>query len=277
MRTGSFVRSSAAHAALAVAALFTLASAAGAQYSMARYPSPSSSARQLFVWEGRVDREVELVVRDDRLVVRPLGNRESVGGSSRLYTTVPREDGFLRLERVDGRGSVEVMEQPTASNGYRAVVRLTDPRSGAGSYRVAAYWEPLRYGSGRDGDGRWGRGRGGDGSYDPRDDRGNGGYRRRTTGTMRWSGDVDALTQISLRDERVATTTLRGQATRNVRTRVNGAPLTDDAQLVVSVREGRGTVTVVQQPSAANGYTALIRVNDPAAGFGHYDFDLSWR
>src|SRR5690242_10522911 len=69
MRTGSFVRSSAAHAALAVAALFTLASAAGAQYSMARYPSPSSSARQLFVWEGRVDREVELVVRDDRLVV----------------------------------------------------------------------------------------------------------------------------------------------------------------------------------------------------------------
>lgn len=277
MRTRSFVRSSAVHATLAAAAILTLAPVAGAQYSMARYPS-SSSARELFVWEGRVDREVQLVVRDDRLVVRPFGSNESAGGSSRLFTTMPRQDGYLRLERVDGRGSVEVLEQPSASNGYRAVVRLSDPRSGAGSYRVAAYWEPARNGSGRGGYGRgdgrddngsWGRGRG--------DDRGNGGYRRRTTGTMRWSGEVDALTQIQLRDERVTTTTLRGQATRNVRTRVDGAPLSDDARLVVNVREGRGTVTVVQQPSASNGYTAVVRVNDPSSGFGHYDFDLTWR
>ena len=282
MRTASFVRSSAVNATLAVATLLAVAPAAGAQYSVVRYPS-SSSARELFVWEGRVDREVQLVVRDDRLVVRPRGDNESVGGSTRLFTTMPREDGYLRLERVDGRGTVEVLEQPSASNGYRAVVRLSDPRSGAGSYRVAAYWEPVRNGYGRGGrdngrdDGSWGRGRSRDGSYDPRDDRGNGTYRRRTMGAMRWSGDVDALTQIQLRDERVTTTTLRGQSTRNVYTRVDGAPLSDDSRLVVTVREGRGTVVVVQQPSAANGYTAVLRVNDPSSGFGHYDFDLTWR
>jgi hypothetical protein len=271
MRTRSFVRSSAVHAALAAATLAAVAPAAGAQYSVARYPSPSSG-RQLFVWEGRVDREIQLVVRDDRLFVRPLGSRESAGGTSRLFSALPRRDGYLRLERVDGRGTVEVIEQPTASNGYRAVVRLTDPRSGAGSYRVAAYWEPAWNGSGRGRDGR----------YDPRDrdggDRNRGGYRRRATGSMHWSGDVDALTQIQLRDGRVTTTTLRGQATRGVFTRVDGAPLRDDdVQLSVSVREGRGTVTVVQQPSASNGYTALVRVNDPGRGFGHYDFDLVWR
>jgi hypothetical protein len=272
MRTRSFVRSSAVHAALAAATLVAVAPAAGAQYSVARYPSPSS-ARQLFVWEGRVDREIELVLRDDRLFVRPLGPRESASGSSRLFSTLPRRDGYLRLERVDGRGSVEVLEQPTASNGYRAVVRVTDPRSGAGSYRVAAYWEPAWGGSGR--------GRDRDGRYDPRDDRDDdrsGGYRRRAGGTMRWSGAVDALTQIQLRGGRVTTTTLRGQPTRAVFTRVDGTPLYgDDARLSVSVREGRGTVTVVEQPSASNGYTAVVRVHDPAGGFGHYDFDLTWR
>lgn len=272
MRTRSSVRSSALHATLAAAALLTAAPAAEAQYAIARYPSTSSRVRQLFEWEGRVDRQIDLVVRDDRLVVRPVGSSESASGTSRLFTTLPRQDGYLRLERVEGRGSVEVLEQPSAHNGYRAVVRLTDRRSGAGSYRVTAYWEPAW------GDGDDDRGRGRDRDDFPHDGRGNGGWRRRTTaGAMRWSGDVDALTQIQLRDERVTTTTLRGQATRNVRTRVDGAPLTDDARLAVTVREGRGGVIVVQQPSAANGYTAIVRVNDPAAGFGHYDFDLTWR
>ena len=282
MHTRSFVRSSAVPATLAVAAILSIAPAADAQFSVARYPSPSS-ARQLFVWEGRVDREIQLVVRDDRLVVRPLGSRESAGGSSRLFSALPRQDGFLRLERVDGRGTVEVLEQPTASNGYRAVVRLTDPRSGAGSYRVAAYWEPARNGPGRGNDGRYDDGhydrkRDRDGRYDPRDGRRDDDYRRRaSSGTMRWSGEVDALTQIQIRDRRVTTTTLRGQATRDVHTRVDGAPLSREAQLSVSVHQGRGSVTVVQQPSASNGYTAVVRVNDPAGGFGRYDFDLTWR
>ena len=285
MHTRSFVGSSAVRATLAVAALMAAAPAAGAQYSLARYPS---AARQLFVWEGRVDREIQLVVRDDRLDVRPLGSRESARGSSRLFSALPRRDGYLRLERLDGRGAVDVLEQPSARNGYTAVVRLIDPRSGAGNYRVAAYWEPVqRGGDGRYGrddryDGRYERKRDRDGRYDSRgDDRGDDrDYRRRsTTGAMHWSGDVDALAQIQLRDQRVTTTTLRGQGTRNVWTRVDGASLADvdGARLSVSIREGRGTVTVVQQPSAANGYTAVVRVDDPAAGFGRYDFDLTWR
>ena len=284
MPTRSFAGSSALSATLlAVAALMAVAPAAGAQYSLSRYPS-SSDARRLFVWEGRVDREIQLVVRDDRLVVRRLGANETESGSSRLFSALPRRDGILRLERLDGRGSVDVLEQPSARNGFTAVVRLSDPRSGAGSYRLAAYWEPLR-GDDRgryDDDDRYDRkrGRGGrDGRYDPRgDDRDDRRYRRRSEGTMRWSGEVDALTQIQLRDQRVTTTTLRGQATRNVFTRVDGLPLRDDdVRLAITVREGRGSVTVVEQPTAANGYTAVIRVSDPAGGFGRYDFDVTWR
>jgi hypothetical protein len=40
---------------------------------------------------------------------------------------------------------------------------------------------------------------------------------------------------------------------------------------------GRGDVSVVQQPTARNGYTAIIRVNDPRPRYGRYVFDVSYR
>jgi hypothetical protein len=48
-------------------------------------------------------------------------------------------------------------------------------------------------------------------------------------------------------------------------------------QLSVSLRQGRGSVSVLQQPSAYNNYTAIVRVADHQGGFGYYDFDLIWR
>ena len=50
-----------------------------------------------------------------------------------------------------------------------------------------------------------------------------------------------------------------------------------DVQVVVTDSYGRGSVSVVQQPSSSNGYTAVIRVNDPRSGYGAYRFDVSWR
>ena len=47
--------------------------------------------------------------------------------------------------------------------------------------------------------------------------------------------------------------------------------------MYVTNAQGRGHVTVVQQPSAYNGYTTIVRVRDPQGGYGYYDFDLTWR
>jgi hypothetical protein len=35
-------------------------------------------------------------------------------------------------------------------------------------------------------------------------------------------------------------------------------------------------VSVIQQPSAWNGYMAIVRVRDPQGGYGRYSFDVSW-
>jgi hypothetical protein len=169
-----------------------------------------------------------------------------------------------------GRGDVSVVQQPTASNNYTAVIRIFDRSSGADVYRITAYWTPTNVGRGNGG---YGRGRG----------RGEGGMRGRMGGqvnaaVLHWSGDVDADGEIRWRAGAVNVRTVAGNAVSNVRSNVSGSVL--DAQegtITINLRQGRGRVDVVQQPSAANRYTAVIRVRDPQSGYGHYDFDATWQ
>lgn len=39
-------------------------------------------------------------------------------------------------------------------------------------------------------------------------------------------------------------------------------------------REARGNIIIEQQPSSGNNCMAVIRVNDPQPGYGHYDLDV---
>jgi hypothetical protein len=139
---------------------------------------------------------------------------------------------------------------------------------------------PNRPGQGRDSDrGGWDRGGWDRGGWD----RGNNGNNGRNNdygrSVMRWSGDVDDALEIRIQGDRVDYRTLSGKSVRNVRTdfsRGSGIPRRD-VQVVVTDQYGRGTVSVVQQPSSYNGYTAVIRVYDPRPGYGDYNFDISWR
>jgi len=110
----------------------------------------SNSPREVYRWAGRVDKEVRIQLTGGRAYVQPVGNREVRNGNGQILGGLPHEDGILRVERVAGRGDIDVIEQPTASNGYHATLRVRDPRSGADNYRIIAYWQPLnnngRYG-----------------------------------------------------------------------------------------------------------------------------------
>ena len=164
------------------AALAIGASTAGAQ----RYPQQSQqypqrgdpgqqqgrygSQQQLFVWQGRVDREIRIQMNGGRASVIQVGNNERANGRVRTVNSVPHQDGIVTVQELEGRGKVDVVQQPNRRNGYTAIVRMRDPSSGAGTYRIAAYWQPTgnngSYGNDR------GHGRG-NGQYD-KDDGGNG-------------------------------------------------------------------------------------------------------
>jgi hypothetical protein len=111
----------------------------------------SNAPREVYRWAGYVDREIRIQLQGGNAYIQPMGNHEPRTGRGQTLAGLPRQDGVLRVERVEGRGSVDVIQQPNASNGYTATLRVRDPNSGASPYRLVAYWQPLYS------DGRYGR------------------------------------------------------------------------------------------------------------------------
>lgn len=302
--------------ARAAAAVAVVAASAGAL---------SAQQRTLYAWTGRVDRELLLVMKGGDVNARTGFGLGSDRGRFRVGADLPRTDGSVDVRVSRGRGSVDVVQQPSSRNDYTAVVRVRDDADGAGDYQITTYWQPANgsyaggygdnggYGNGGYGDhggygrgdndgrddgrwedrrdrreerrdrrddrrdrrdgrdrdnGGWGNGRWGNGRWDT----GNGG-----SGTLRWSGRVDDVQEIRIRGRRASSYTVSGGGAYDVRTSVSGSGL-PDRNVTVRVRtfDGRGSVRVVQQPSARNDYTAVLRVEDRQGGAGYYDFEASW-
>jgi len=245
-----------------IAGLFIAATPAGA--------TPPDRAnrtdRALFTWTGRVDREVLIIVRGRD--VRTRGFDAALPSRTRVNAALPRTRANVIVQLNDGRGEVDVIEQPSARNGYQAVLRVRDPRAGADNYRLTAYVDN------RDDD-AYGRR-----DDDRDDDRGeNRGNNRRNggAGALSWSGRVDDVVEIHISGRRVDAITRRGVRVSDVNADIRGGGLPNrNVNLRIDQRSGRGSISVVQQPSAWNGYTAIIRINDSRSGAAYYDLEAYW-
>ena len=266
---------------------------AGASMALAQWGGGGGQGRQqtngqeLFRWNGRVDREVQIVMRGGNVWTNDIGRTEPGRARSRALSVLPREQGEVSVQVLDGRGDVDVIQQPTSRNGFTSIVRIRDSRGGADNYRLVAYWQGYSNGDvwGRDrGVGRGRNQNGRDGVYrggnDDDDDRGrqrggNGQYGTYGRSALHWTGNVDGELEIRIQNGRVDYRTLSGKEPVNVRAdRGNLDPGRSDVRLSVAQNQGRGSVTLVQQPSSWNGYTTVIRVSDPQGGYGYYDFDV---
>jgi hypothetical protein len=208
----------------------------------------------LGTWNGRVDREVQLTIRGGNVSSTTLSGQQ-LNGRFRLVSPLPQQEGTVRVAATSGRGDVSVVQQPNSSNGYTAIIRMTDRSSGADSYRVTTYWTPAT-------------------TVLP----GRGGMSRGRGAVLRWSGDVDADADIRWRPNNVSQRNLNGNVVRNPNSSVSGNVNTNrPGQVMATIRAGRGTVEVVQQPDPNNRWTAVIRVHDPQRGYGHYDIEAAWR
>lgn len=249
--------------------------------------------RTLFTWSGRVDREVILAVRGRSVETRASGVDASFAPRLEVRDDLPRAGGDIDVQLAGGRGSVEVLQNPSARNDYTALVRVWDSRAGSDNYRVVVSWRPAVVidardrDRDRDRDDDWDRGKGnngrgngngnGRGNGRDNDDWDNRGRGRRDDGRLAFRGLVDDVAEIRIQGREIDYRTRSGQPLRNVRTDILGAPLPrHGVTLAVNVLRGRGEVELVQQPSARNGYTAILRVVDRRSGYGDYDFYLEW-
>ncbi|HTI63841.1 MAG TPA: hypothetical protein VL524_10015 [Gemmatimonadaceae bacterium] len=248
-----------------------------------------SSGQELFQWNGRVDREVQIVMRGGNVWTNDIGRTEPGRARSHALGVLPQQNGEVSVRVMNGRGDVDVIQQPTMRNDYTTIVRVRDPQSGADNYRLVATWQGYANGDvsnrgvgrGRNRNNQNGVYRRGDNDGDD-DDRGQSGGRYGQYGQygngqamLHWSGNVDGELEIRVQNGRIDYRTISGQQPVNVRADGGNLDLgRSAARVAVTQNQGRGSVSVVQQPSAWNGYTTVIRIRDPQGGYGYYDFDL---
>ena len=137
-------------APLAAAMAVGAASAAFAQAPLL-IGQPRVMAQQgaeLFEWSGSVDREVQVVMRGSNVWTNNVGQTERPRARTRSYNRLPSENGQVAVELLNGRGRVDVIQQPSRQNDYTPIVRIRDDRSGSDNYRLAAYWQGYANGDG---------------------------------------------------------------------------------------------------------------------------------
>jgi hypothetical protein len=218
-------------------------------------------------------------MRGRDITFRSDADRNRRDSRPRANGALPRTDGDVWVRVTEGRGSVDVIQQPNARNNYTAVVRIRDARGGDDRYRLTAFWAPDDRGDwGRDDD----RGRDRDGPRGREDDRGrdrDGGWygNDRNRSGLRWSGLVDDVVELRIQGRRVEVVERSGARTRDVRTDFGNQGLPRQNAVVTLQRaDGRGSVAIVQQPAVWNGFTAVVRIRDERGGADRYDLNLTW-
>ena len=87
-----------------------------------------------------MDDVVDISIRGNTVEYRTRSGAGISEVRSRLLGgALPRREGGVRVSG-NGRGSVQVVQQPSQSNNYTAIIRITDPRGGASDYNFEARW-----------------------------------------------------------------------------------------------------------------------------------------
>jgi hypothetical protein len=226
--------------------------------------SANAQGRRVFEWSGRVDPNIELHVSGKAYVTTRISSTVRVPRGSASLVNVPRSDGELTLETIEGHGDVDVVQQPQSANDYTAIIRIRPISGTPAEFHIAAYWQGVAAGEVSS-------------TFEAPpppppviEER----VIDRTA--LIWSGDVDSELEIIIRPGGVSYIVIRGEEPRGVQAGLRATPW-PAARLFVNQIEGRGEASIIEQPSAANGYTARFRVRDPQPGFGHYVFMAIWQ
>jgi hypothetical protein len=105
-------------------------------------PAPQSSSQGWFEFRVWIDGSVEAFVRGDRIRYEVLSGAPFQDPSISYSEPLPAAPlRSLRLVKQEGRGQVQLVEQPSEGNGYTVRVRIDDPARAGAVYRVRLEWE----------------------------------------------------------------------------------------------------------------------------------------
>jgi hypothetical protein len=205
--------------------------------------------RPQFVWRGQVDGTVILHLTGKALVVQVQDGapveREKFHFSEALSDTQQN----IRVEVLEGRGAVRVIDQPNLENHYTASVAIEDRQPGSSFYSIALYWDTSINAF-----------EGGDAN----------------AGRVSWTGRVDEQAVISCRKRSCVSSAERGAPVADEHFKFSRPLPEKDVDVRLQDPQGRGDIRLIEQPRQSNNYTARVSIGDPLAGSGQYSFTLLW-
>jgi hypothetical protein len=115
----------------------------------------------------RIDGEAEVSLRGDLVHLRTISGRDGRDDGSECNELLPaRPVEEFNFEVRDSRGEIQLLSEPLARTGFRAVVRIRDTEGGEGRYHFRLTWRMDGGGPGFVRPGNQGRPGGGRGPYD---------------------------------------------------------------------------------------------------------------
>jgi hypothetical protein len=222
-------------------------------------------------WSGQVDQEAVIEIRGEQVVERAVRGRPVNRQNLSMTGPLPRVDTNVNIANARGRGRVEVVQQPNASNGYVAAVRIRDTENGVGDYSFTLNWGD-QYGYQTDNRSVFGN--------NDRDYRESGsvfGDRSRTgSGTILFSGRIDGRVRVTIQGSRYSVETISGQPARNVRVDFASPLPAVPVHVDIQRRQGRDEVRLIQRPDSSNGYRLVFEIDDESGGQDDYEVEIKW-
>jgi hypothetical protein len=96
-------------------------------------------------------------------------------------------------------------------------------------------------------------------------------------GRMTWRGQVDAYVELTIQGNRVRSIERDGAPTINEQVNFSNSLPRADVRVSVNKLNGRGEVSVIEQPNQSNNYTAIIKIVDDKGGADDYEIEVDWR
>ena len=93
-----------------------------------------------FRWHGRVDIGCEIEVQGRRHRVKDAGGSGTQERGATFSEPLPDSKVPVSVEKLEGRGRVEIFQTPDSTNGYTAVIKIEDTKSGSDDYELELRW-----------------------------------------------------------------------------------------------------------------------------------------
>jgi hypothetical protein len=203
-----------------------------------------------FIWQGEVDGIVYLHLGGNKLAVQ-VGEGAAVARQQfRFQHALTDVAQDARLSVLEGRGYVHVTEQPRLENHYTLTVAIEDRQPGSAFYSIALYWDASN---------RF--------FEKPREGR---------SEHVQWSGRVDEEALVSCGVKRCVASSSRGAPASEEHFKFSRPMPERPVEVELELRQGRGQIRLVEQPSEQNHYQAVVSIRDPQSGSSEYSFSLLW-